>query len=579
MTMTSPVDDPRTPKRRRRGASAGTVEEQLVGAIHEGFGGLSDTVLKGFDTVMQSSNAALKEVAEAKRDLQQTLDMVIRAKADAVALAGGMGGIAPPAARTPVALAVQELQEAKEIRHRAAQATDENYRTQARDPATGRFVKRQAEAEATQGQREDRFDAADKRVEDVTKQREEQNKARQEQLDRHDIEREQRAAEAGAVSPASQGRRRRLDYDVDPLARTPTGEFRTLTRQTREGIRESVYRAAASRAERYTDPSAVFASDLASRQVEQIRPGLIADPGSGNFLDEEGNIVSAHEAMQPVGSQTSFTRKALTAQMGLRSLNAWRGGAPIGRSLAAALPGGVLKAAGGIGVAIGAANTVWEGVQSQHEQNRRFQEVYGGGNLEQLDDRASQWFNRNIRGRFSLLGGGNYNALFEQAMGLGLRGGERGDYIDEGAQIMGQGVGREQTGQIMSIAVEAGQSLRGLSDAIKSVNEAAKEAGVSAARARDIFIKNYQASSNLLFGGTGSQRMAASVTAATVGMARQYQDANLMGAYEGDMRQRMLASRMGVSYTEYTGMNLESGGTTGMIASEEEDQASAPRIA
>ena len=117
----------------------------MVGAIQEGLGGLTAQMLKGFDTVLQSSNAALKEVAEAKRDLQQTLDMVIRAKADAIALSGGMGGMAPRVARGPVAVAVAELEETREIRRRA-QSTDENYRRQARDPVTGRFVKREQAA-------------------------------------------------------------------------------------------------------------------------------------------------------------------------------------------------------------------------------------------------------------------------------------------------------------------------------------------------------------------------------------------------------------------------------------------------
>ena len=537
----------------------------MVGAIQEGLGGITTTMLKGFDTVLQSSNAALKEVAEAKRDLQQTLDMVIRAKADAIALSGGMGGMAPGAARGPVAVAVAELDEAKEIR-RAAQATDQNYRRQQRDPATGRFVKReQAAVTEVQQQREDRFDATDKRVNEATKQRDEQQQRRQEQLDRADVEAQQR------ISPASQGRRRRLDYDIDVLAQNEIGEFRTIRQQTRRGIRESVYRAAAARAEPYLETEGM-ASDLATRQVERIRPGLTVDPTSGNFIDPEGNIVPAQEAVQPAGSQSSFARKAMTAQLGMRALDAWRGGAPVGRALASAIPSGVLKA-GGIGLAaISTANQVWQGVQNQYEENRQYQEVYGGSNLGQLDDRFDRWINKNIRGRFSFLGGGNYDALFGQAMEQGLSGGRRDRYIDEGAQLMGQGVNQQQTGQILGIATETGQALEGLSDAIRSVNNAAKDAGINARRARDIFIQNYQASSDIMFGGAQSQGMATAVTQAQVGMARQFQDVNFMGSYGGDaMRGRMLAGRMGMPYTEWIGATMDNP-NLGMIASEAQIQ-------
>ena len=533
----------------------------MVGAINEGLSGLVATMLKGFDTVLQSTNAAMKEHAEAKRDLQQTLDMVIRAKADAVALSGGMGGMAPPGARGPVAVAVQELDEAREIRRRAAQPTDENYKRQARDPATGRFVKRQAAAEEVQGQREDRFDEADKRVDDAAKRRDEEQRQRQEQLDRHDAERQQR------VSPASTGRRLRLDYDVDF-----TGGFRGLEQQTRQGIRESVYRAAAARAEPYVHAEGL-SSDLATRQVQRLRQDVQMDPTTGQYHDAEGNVVPANEAAQAIGSQSSFARKAMTAQLGVRALDAWRGGGMgIGRSLASALPSGVLKAAGGVGVAVSAANQVWQGVQNQYEQNRQYQEVYGGGNLNQIDDRFDRWINKNIRGRFSFLGGGNYDALFGQAMEQGLRGDDRGEYINEGAQIMGQGVGAEQTGQILGIATETGQALSGLSDAIRSVNDAAKDAGINARRARDIFVQNYQASSDIMFGGAGSQRMATAVTQAQVGMARQYQDVNLMGSYSGDaMRGRLLAGRAGMPYTEWIGATLDNP-TLGMVASEEQIQ-------
>jgi hypothetical protein len=565
---TTPVDDPRTPKPRRRSAAAaaagGTVEQQVTGAIEQGFAGLSDTVLKGFDTVLATSNAALKEVAEAKRDLQQTLDMVIRAKADALALGGGMGGMAPAAARTPVAVAVQELNEAKEIRHRAAQSTDQNYQRQTRDPVTGRFVKRQAAVEQVQQQREDRFDAADQRRQEATAQREEQHQARQEVVDRHDVERDDRVAQAqsGTVSPASTGARERLNYN----AAFAEGGFRGVQAQTRSNIRERVYRAAASRAETYVDPEGM-SSDIATRQVGQVRPGLRADTASENFFDEAGNVVSRADALTDVGSQSAFRRRSMLAQTGMRSLNAWREGAPIGRSLAAALPEGLIQGAGTAAVVVTAANKIWQGIQSQAEKNREFQSVYAGGLGEQADDRMAQWVNRNITGRFSLLGSGNYDALFSQAMQQGLRGDDRKGYIREGAQIMETGASREQTGQILGIAVEAGQALNGLSDAIKSVNAAAKDAGINASRAREIFIKNYQASSDALFGSASSQRMATAMTQSQVGMARQFQDVDITGAYTGATRERLIASRAGVPYTEYLGQ-IRDNPTAGMLASE-----------
>jgi hypothetical protein len=567
---TNPVDDPRTPTRQRAGtASAGTIEQQVTGAIEQGFTGLSDTVLKGFDTVLKTSNAALKEVAEAKRDLQQTLDMVIRAKADALALGGGMGGMAPAAARTPMAIAVQQLDEAKEIRHRAAQPTDANYQRQARD-AKGRFIKREQAVEEVQQQREDRFDDADQRRQEATAQRAEQHQARQQALDRNDVDRQDRAAQVaapGAVSPASTGARARLDYN----AAVSEGGFRGVVEQTREGIRERVYRSAASRAETYVDPQGMV-SDIASRQVERIRPGLRPDPASENFLDEAGKVIPRAEAMTPVGSQAAVRRRSMISQMGMRSLNAWREGAPIGRSLAAALPDTLLQGAGQAAVVVSAANRVWEGIQDQAAKNREFQSVYAGSNTDQIGNRVDRWVNRNITGRFSMLGGGNYDALYGQGMNLGLQGDTLHGYIREGAQIMGTGANKQQTGEILGIATETGQALNGLSDAIKGVNAAAKDAGINAARAREIFIKNYQASSDIMFGGSASQRMAQAITQAQVGMGRQFQDVDMTGSYSGDMRQRLLASRAGVPYTDFMTQSLNNPNLL-MLTSEAEIQS------
>ena len=59
-----------------------------------------------------------------------------------------------------------------------------------------------------------------------------------------------------------------------------------------------------------------------------------------------------------------------------------------------------------------------------------------------------------------MLGGQNYDALFQQGMQLGLSGGDLSGYVGEGAQIMGTGANQQQTSQILSIAVERSEERR-----------------------------------------------------------------------------------------------------------------------
>lgn len=344
-----------------------------------------------------------------------------------------------------------------------------------------------------------------------------------------------------------------IDYTVDASGST------TLAQQTREGVRGGIANWMTGRATHLADQYDLHRGERLVTRGQNA--GAVMGPTDGYFMDEQGRyrdqhgqFATAHDAVGMVMSaneRSQLGAKLATSNTMSRVAQAWQEGQPIGRALMEALPQGALKAVGGASLAVTAANQGWQWVQGQYGANRQFQEAYGGSNMSQLGDRASQWWNRNITGRFSMLGGGAYDDLFKGAMNEGLRGNDRDRYIGTGANIMGQGVNAEQTKRIMDMSIEAGLGLTGLATAIKEVNSAAREAGVNARHARDIFIKNYEASSDLMFGSQNAKPFATALTAGQLAQARPFQNINALGMMQSVPVQQMRASQLGMSLGQY----------------------------
>lgn len=349
-----------------------------------------------------------------------------------------------------------------------------------------------------------------------------------------------------------QGERRGLmDFQLNPNQGNLAG-------QTRQGIRGGVYSYFANKANQYAgeyqNAPGQF-SDPQTGLVYQLKEGARFDPIRGGYFDANGNELSAADAATlAADADPGLHRKIAAASVAANVAKAWGDGAPVGRAVMSVFPAGAIKAAGLAGAAVAVGNQALEWTQGQYAKNQEMRSIYAGGQGEALGMRAEDWLVQNVQGRFSLLGGANYAKLQGSGRQLGLKGGDLRGYVNTGADIMSTGTSANQATALLGMAIEAGAGLGGLADAIRDVNAAAREAGTNAARARDIFQANYEASSDVMFNTSGSLRASAvgAITAAQINQGRQFQGVNpITGTLYDPNQQRAVASSNGMTATQY----------------------------
>lgn len=332
--------------------------------------------------------------------------------------------------------------------------------------------------------------------------------------------------------------------------------FHGLQAQTRQGVRNSIFNSVSDRLNAYGE------------QDNAVLPGYFPMDDGTYWEAATGNTVGPETALD-ADVQRRNIRRASIASVGLRGAAAFRDGRPVGRALAGSVSQGALRAAGTAAVVVTGVTKAWEFAQRQYDANRQLQGIYGGSNTDQFGERFDRWTN-SIRGRLSLAGEGTYGALWNGAAQLGLRGDERDQYISSGAGLAGQGLGDSEINAIQSRVIEAGQSLFGLTEAIQSVNDAAREAGINAGRAREIFRQNYEASTSLMFGvPTNAADFASNLTVGQLSQDRRYQGINSLGTISSSSTLRTIASLNGTDYFAL-GSSIQQNPEAGLLLGEEE---------
>lgn len=353
-------------------------------------------------------------------------------------------------------------------------------------------------------------------------------------------------------------RYRVMDYSLDPLSQKSLG---AQTRSTlRERVATRVLMGTQDRvSQMYPEGGTEEWIEGPGGQMLNLAPGISITP-AGRYRGAGGRFVSPSDAVVGSVSQdehASMLRRAWMAGKVGQVAGAYRGGAPVGRALASALPSTALRAAGVAGAVVYGADRALDFVQDQAAINRELQGAYGGDLTDQWGDRVDRWWNRNITGRFSMLGSENYDRLFQGAMDLGLRGDERGNYIEEGAGIMRTGASADQTQRILKMAIDAGQGLDGLAEALRNVSNVARDAGKNASRAREVFIQNFQLGTEFMFSSPSSKQFAEYLTSAQMSMPRQFQDLAMTGTMTNLGVQGAIASRLGMPLFEYQAQTMQ----------------------
>lgn len=336
------------------------------------------------------------------------------------------------------------------------------------------------------------------------------------------------------------------------------GGMHALAKARRSDIRSSVFNTISDYVQNTMPESPDRYVQGPDGSMMLMAPGVSMD-AHGRFRNEHGRYVSAAEAATAVdGDQASiathYARSMALRSTGMKVAEAWRSGQPIGRSIMSALPQGALKAAGTAAIVATTAKKAWEWTQGQYAENQKYQEVYGGSNLDQLPERFDRW-KTGVGGYFTLMGRGAYEGAWDDAMNMGLRGRQQDQYIGANIGLREMGVNRDQTRDILNTTLEADLGLRGLAESIKQVNTAAREAGMNASRAREIFMKNYEASSSVMFGQEGTKGFAASLTSAQISaLPRSMWGVDLTGTFTRGNMDFAYAQRLGQDVTQFRTM-------------------------
>lgn len=359
--------------------------------------------------------------------------------------------------------------------------------------------------------------------------------------------------------------------DPAPLPAPQPFSMDDRIKQTREGIRQGIYNRVVGGSNEWVyspfgGPNGVLHNPNGG--MSKVLPNQHFADGSdqrtmiqgihfdslGRLRDVNGKFVPKHAIQEMTEKEVArLGRRQAIARTTSQVADMWRSGEPIGRSLMSVLPEGTLKGLGVAGLAYTAGMQGMEFLQGQVNAQRNFQQYYGGDLTDNLGDRFDQWWNTNLTKRLSPFGSEAYSSLFQTAMRHGIRGDERDAFINQGSKIYGTGASIEQTTKLLEAALAASNSLDGLAKSISNVNKTARAAKVSAVEAREIFIKNYEASSQVLFGQSAATQAAATTfTNASVGLGEAFAGSvDFTGTISNRTQMYANATRLGMTIGDY----------------------------
>lgn len=283
---------------------------------------------------------------------------------------------------------------------------------------------------------------------------------------------------------------------------------------------------------------------------------------NGRWINEATKkFASAKEVQKAAtGWETvaKFQSKARVAGAVSDAANAFAEGKPIGRALLSALPA---ETAATLGTVAGGAAAAYALVRSAASKS---QELYREGVSVSQYTGGSAWegFKESWRDKigvwaqgFNFFGPGaaEYSLAASTATRLGMRGRNKEKFISQGLDIMdATSMTGEETVRIMASVVQAGQSLDGLGESLRSVTKAARTAGMATDEARKKFEQNFVKMAQGLYGQTGTaQAFATQLTNiqtaqgqgsgfANVATNQSYGNVGMLAAYSGKTIQQYL---------------------------------------
>lgn len=270
---------------------------------------------------------------------------------------------------------------------------------------------------------------------------------------------------------------------------------------------------------------------------------------SGGSVDLGPAMRGVNGTLMPVADDVAEAaiRQQGIRQVGMNALRAGAAGEGVG-GMVGALGGGAAKLAGGVGLAYTVAQQGIAFAEDQRSQNLEYQRALGGSNAEGFGQRArEQMFGWSQIGG---MGSGQAQELFRSVTALGMQGNERGRAIEEaGDWFYKFGMNVSESVELIKSASENGiTAFSELTTALDQVTEAARNSGVSAVNARQMFTQNFQRAAATI-GGQAAVGFAGAVTSEFVGQGPAFQNVDASGMFT-DQNLAVLGAMNGMSQPE-----------------------------
>lgn len=208
--------------------------------------------------------------------------------------------------------------------------------------------------------------------------------------------------------------------------------------------------------------------------------------------------------------------------------------------------------AGPAGIALGVGIAANEQIINQRKQNAFYQNIYGGSNSSGFAQRGQEWAFSHL-GTAGLMDSEEASQLFRGVSSMGLYGDKRQSALDFAtSQYRNTGMEVSTSLELIEKATENGvYSMTEFTDSLDQVAEAAHKGKKPLKEAQEAFTSMYASLSSTFSNNAGTANIAGGLTAMSQGLGHRLGNLNFGGMVQSPQQQRMMASMLGMSASEF----------------------------
>lgn len=265
---------------------------------------------------------------------------------------------------------------------------------------------------------------------------------------------------------------------------------------------------------------------------------------------QAGMEVNEADMSEAIGSTEKYARRFNQVATAQRAIDNFGGG----RGLSGAL-GMITKKAGPIGLAVGVGMKIGSEFENQREENRGYQQIYGGSNTSGFAQRTSESVFSRLS-MFGTMGQGQAAQLFKDVSSLGIQGDDRQAGLDFAVRnFRKSGMDTKLAVDLMTTSIRNGvKDFSDLNTSLDQVSTAARKAGVNVGEAQRAFARTFELVQSSVTAGSGAASLAGGLTAAQTALGNSVAGKlDIRGMVTNETALRRQATLLGMDSSAYLG--------------------------